>query len=52
MELRLPLDNLPRTLITQVSEWPIKREECDKIKLFLIDKLKVDIFFELSFIFG
>ena len=52
VELRLPLDNLPRTLVTQVSEWPIKREECDKIKLFLIDKLKVDIFFELSFIFG
>ena len=52
VELRLPLDNLPRTLAPQVSEWPIKREECDKFKLFLIDKLKVDIFFELSCIFG
>ena len=52
VELRLPLDNLPRTLVTQVSEWPIKREEFDKFKLRLIDMLKVDIFFELSCIIG
>ena len=42
VQLSLPMENLPKTLVTQILEWPSKKMENVRIKLFLIDLLKLD----------
>ena len=52
LQLDLPVDNVPGTVVTQLLDWPGKKMENVRIKLFLIDLLKVDVFDELTCMFG
>ena len=42
LHMKLTREELPKTLMEQLLEWPTKKMENDRIKLFVIDQLKLD----------
>ena len=52
VQINLPMEDLPKTLVAQLLEWPSKRTELVGIKLFIIEDMLADMFDELQFIFG
>jgi uncharacterized protein YerC len=52
VHIKLPTEDLPGTLRTQLLEWPKDRRELIRNKSSMIDDLLVDTFDELDFNFG